>query len=84
MKKIHCNRHGEKYHGDKCIDDTHEKIRNGHDIKWINRVNLGHLWPPVSIRINNYLKWLKLKCDTLLESSAQALLISTQTRPKVY
>ena len=31
--------------------------------------------PPVSIRV-----WLLLKCDTSFESSAQALLISTQKK----
>ena len=34
--------------------------------------------PPVSIRVNKYLKWLILKCDTSFESSAHALLINTQ------
>ena len=34
--------------------------------------------PPVSVRVNKYSKWLKLKCDMSLESSAQAQLISTQ------
>ena len=28
--------------------------------------------PPVSIRVNQHFKWLILKCDTSLESSAQA------------
>ena len=45
-----------------------------------NRVNYGHLWPPVSIRVNKYLKWLILKCDTSFESSAHALLIYTQKK----
>ena len=31
--------------------------------------------PPVSIRVNKYLKWLILKCDTSFESSSHALLI---------
>ena len=34
--------------------------------------------PPVSIRVNKYLKWLILKCDTSFESSAHALQIYTQ------
>ena len=33
---------------------------------------------PVSIRVNKYFKWFILKWATSLESSAQALLISTQ------
>ena len=36
--------------------------------------------PPVSIRVNKYLKWLILKCDTSFESSAHALLIYTQKK----
>ena len=34
--------------------------------------------PPVSVRVNKYSKWLKLKCNMSLESSAEAQLISTQ------
>ena len=45
-----------------------------------NRVNLGHLWPHVRIRVNKYLKWLILKCDTSFELSAHALLSSTQKK----
>ena len=36
--------------------------------------------PSVSVRVNEYSKWLILKCDTSLELSAQALLISTQKK----
>ena len=36
--------------------------------------------PPASIRVNRYLKWLILKCDTSFYSSAQALQISTQKK----
>ena len=36
--------------------------------------------PPVSIKVNKYLNWLILECDTSFESLAQALLISTQKK----
>ena len=45
-----------------------------------NKVNKGHLKPPVSIRVNKYIKWQILKCDTSLEYSAHALLNYTQKK----